>query len=290
MNKFDIKTIEILSFLLEKINELLSNLIYDEYGLLITEPGSTSYANNNYFYFSVTDIKDAKKRMATLPAASGDKKNQQKVKTITYRNHAITSLPYQNLATGLFGKSFKDITNFYYTDISNFIFAGNTIASLKVLIDAYEDDNLLTKTTGYASLTADFSLNCNYMYYAQVHNSYYLLRAKSNKKWSEWLDNNKTDFEKLDAYAYSIKSNNAVFETNIYLHTAESTDSKVNTLWSAQLDNPIAIEPQLIESNDSVKYIAIQDTANQLYLIDNSGNLLWKKTLPEKIVSRIVYV
>ncbi|MEO8149426.1 MAG: hypothetical protein ABI723_17405 [Bacteroidia bacterium] len=270
-----------------KFKSFITSLMYDEYGLLITEPGSTSYSNNSYCYFNATNINETKKKLEKMPNLIGDSKNQSKVKATTYRNHQIVFMPYEKSIATIFGNSFENVSGFYYTDISNYIFIGNTNSALRVLVDAYEENNLITKSTAFDSFKKDLPLNANYLFYSQIKNSYYLLQSKVNKQWSTWLDDNRDQFEKTETYSYALKSNNSFFETSVYFKTSESTDDDVSVVWAAQLDYPIAIAPQLIETNDNLKFIAIQDSANQLYLINNSGSILWKKQLPEKILPPI---
>jgi hypothetical protein len=69
------------------------------------------------------------------------------------------------------------------------------------------------------------------------------------------------------------------------------TISKQKPLCTAMLDYPAAIAPQLVKNHKTGEHeIAIQDTQNQLYLINSSGKILWKKPLSNRIIGNILQV
>lgn len=268
-----------------KIESVLTDLIFDEYGLLITEPGSTNYTNNCYAYFNVSNNKTALQQLNQLLS---DKDLQAKTKKDNYRSHPLLSTALKNVIPNWLGKSFSNITNFYFTEINNFIFVGNTASALKLLIDAYEDKNLLGKSADYASMQTDFSTVANYFYYVQLPHCQYILKSKANAKNSIWIDDNMDLLARFDTYAFQIKNNGTQYETTAYLHTVEKVKDKISVLWAEQLDYPAETPPSLITTRDSLKFIAIQDTSHQLYLIDNSGTVVWRKLLDDKIISPIL--
>ena len=69
------------------------------------------------------------------------------------------------------------------------------------------------------------------------------------------------------------------------------TISNQKPLCTATLDYPAAIAPQLVKNHKTGEHeIVIQDTHNQLYLINSSGKILWKKSLSDRIVGNISQV
>ena len=73
-----------------------------------------------------------------------------------------------------------------------------------------------------------------------------------------------------------------------------ATSRKVSVekpLCSATLDYPAVMAPQLVKNHYTGEHeIAIQDSHNQLYLINASGKILWKKQLSERIVGNILQI
>lgn len=269
----------------QKIQKGLTDLLLDEYGLLITEPGSVNYTNSCFAYFKVSNNKTTVNQLIKLVS---DKTFQAKVRTDNYRNHIIVSTGLEHIIENWLGKSFSDISKFCFTEIDNFIFIGNTTSSVKLLIDAYEDKNLLGKSSDFSAMQSNFSTVASYFYYAQIAHCQYLLKSKANTANTAWLEENNEFISRFDSYAFQIKNNGTLYETAAYLHTVENVKNKISVLWAEQLDYNAEIAPQLILTKDSGTYIAIQDTSHQLYLINNSGTVVWHKLLNDSIISSIL--
>ena len=73
--------------------------------------------------------------------------------------------------------------------------------------------------------------------------------------------------------------------------TKTRTISDQNTLCTTTLDYPAIMAPQLVKNHyTGENEIAIQDSHNQLYLINASGKILWKRVMPERIIGQILQV
>jgi hypothetical protein len=257
--------------------QTLQGLIVDEYGLLITEPASTNYQKNTFAYFLTHNAKASLKLLgATVAKTSND----------SYRSHSIITLPDNFLPNGL-GSTFEHIEKSIATHIGDFIFIANNKEQLKVLIDSYENKSTWKNLPLSKELLTQFAAVGNFFCYVNIPRCHYLLQDKANNGASSWLTQNKTIASLFDSYAFCIKQVNNQFETTAYLHTINKAQAQANVLWSQTLDAPALFEPQLIAANDSVTYIAVQDTLNQLYLYDNAGVLKWKQSLTEKIIGNI---
>ena len=58
--------------------------------------------------------------------------------------------------------------------------------------------------------------------------------------------------------------------------------------WSTNLDSPAIINPQIVKNHyNGEDEIFIQDENNQIYLISNSGKILWKKPLDGTIIGNV---
>ena len=260
-----------------KTIETLQGLIVDEYGLMITEPASTNIDNNVFAYFLTNNAKASLKLIGATVAKNASE---------TYRNHQIITLP-DNLLPQAFGSTFSYLKNTIATHIGSFVFIANNKEQLNVIIDAYENKNNWSALPQSKEMLSQFAAVGNYFCYANVPRCNYLLQGKANPGASKWLTTNKATTALFDAFAFCIKPSNNQLETTAYLHTLNKPTSQANVLWSQTLEAPALFAPQLVMANDSITYIAIQDTLNQLYLIDNTGLLKWKQTLPEKITGNI---
>lgn len=73
--------------------------------------------------------------------------------------------------------------------------------------------------------------------------------------------------------------------------STKRTISNQKALCSASLDYPAVCAPQLVKNHyTGENEIAIQDSHNQLYLIDGTGKILWKKSLSERLLGAITQI
>ncbi len=79
--------------------------------------------------------------------------------------------------------------------------------------------------------------------------------------------------------------------TNLKLKLNNKNINNLKQEWSVQLDTMPATKPFILKNhNTKEKEIAIQTKNNTLYLINNSGKILWKITINGKIISDIYQV
>lgn len=72
---------------------------------------------------------------------------------------------------------------------------------------------------------------------------------------------------------------------NSTLHTHNSVGTPN---WSVALDSPAIINPQIVKNHyNGEDEIFIQDENNQIYLISNSGKILWKKSIDGSIIGNV---
>jgi hypothetical protein len=82
---------------------------------------------------------------------------------------------------------------------------------------------------------------------------------------------------------------------NIFLkHSSDESiagSTGMQTSWESLLDTAIAFKPQLVQNHNTGEMeIFVQDMANNVYLINNVGRVLWKVALPEPIISNVYQI
>lgn len=73
------------------------------------------------------------------------------------------------------------------------------------------------------------------------------------------------------------------------INEEDTTPNLINTpAWSVNLDAPAIINPQIVKNHyNGEDEIFIQDENNQIYLISNSGKILWKKSIDGSIIGNV---
>ena len=111
-----------------------------------------------------------------------------------------------------------------------------------------------------------------------------LVRSEELKHSDELTANNENKGEMLDN-----KSEQKNEEENITPNSTLLTPNLINTpAWSVNLDAPAIINPQIVKNHyNGEDEIFIQDENNQIYLISNSGKILWKKSIDGSIIGNV---
>ena len=105
------------------------------------------------------------------------------------------------------------------------------------------------------------------------------------------------DFDKLNlsdyVFGFQLIADDGFYHTNFLVtkNVKEADNNSVTTAFEVQFNTDLATVPQFITNhNNRKKEIIVQDQANILYLISNSGKILWEKQLEGTIQGKVVQV
>ncbi|MFH1320165.1 MAG: DUF3352 domain-containing protein [Bacteroidota bacterium] len=227
-----------------------------------------------------------------------------------FRDHTIGLINLPDVLQTLLGHAFKPIKNNFYSIIhtenfGDYVVFGNSIASLKGFINADLSGNTLLTDIHYNSFADNISSKANCYFFFNIPASIDLLKTFTGDAFSESIDSNKVCLKKFEAIAIQLSSGNLpasfgftnstrtgkMFYTNAYLSYNPGYKEKTQSFRQAKLDTSICSQPQIVFNHyTKEKEIFLQDNANKIYLIENSGMILWKEQLPGKIISDIYQI
>jgi WD40 repeat protein len=98
-------------------------------------------------------------------------------------------------------------------------------------------------------------------------------------------------FSQIQALVFQLNNVNGKLYNNIFLKYSSAdapAASGAQTSWESLLDTAIMFKPHLVRNHlNGETEIFVQDMANNIYLINNVGRILWKKNLPDPIISPV---
>ena len=187
----------------------------------------------------------------------------------------------------LFKNTFYPLVNYseakYYCVIDQFfIFASNT-ETLENIIANYINKTTLNSRDYYKNITKDLS------------NASSILQILNNEKLKDLLDVNLDTHLEGNFNDYKISALQFVYDTHYaHLHGAIKKNkvkveaNAVVEVLNIKLDADLINSPQFVTNHRTKqKEIIVQDVNNKLYLISNSGNILWKKQLHGPVLGKI---
>ncbi|MGQ0828232.1 MAG: DUF3352 domain-containing protein [Bacteroidota bacterium] len=272
------------------IERSLLEWIDNEMALVITEPSSIDFTNNAYAVIRSNSIDEAVHNLNSI-ADSINKKNVEDPDTLTYRNRVITHLNLSGLLPNLLGWQFNKITTNYFTAIDDYIVFANSRDALRSFINDYESNKTLARDKNYKTFSENISGHANVYLYSSIARSTGIYSSLITEELSKDIEKYLELYRKFEAVGIQFSSNNKLFYSNIYLKYNPVYKQESGTLWESKLDTTISSRPGLlVNHNTKAREILVQDDANKIYLISNTGKIIWTKQLHEKIMSDIMQV
>lgn len=287
------------------LEEYVIEWISNEMALVVTEPASPDFTNNTYAVLHSDNVEESVRKLNELGAVisnstgkgAGDDTDsevkQGKGSTVEYRNHTIGYVNLPQLLPQMLGWPFKKIYNTYFTSVRDYVVFGNNVEALQNFIDDYENNKVLDSDKNYRLFSENVSNEANVYLYSSLARSANIYSAFLKADLSKALEGKRDVLYKFQAAAFQFTINKAnnLFYSSAYLKHNPSYKQESGTLWEQQLDTTLSSKPYIvINHNTQTREIVVQDDANKLYLISNTGKILWTKQLPEKIISDIKQV
>ncbi len=196
-----------------------------------------------------------------------------------------------NLSRGVLGHLFPEVPMGYFAFYRNYLIFANSIKSL----EAFLYDNALKRTLNshayYSAFTENFSFQENLFMFAEIPHLYSFLGEHLNKSVFHPTEIQNKALGNFYGLGVQLSTASDLKYATIYLSHAPHRDKEPRTIWQSRLDSAVSIKPVLVYNHDSGdKEIMVQDNANHLYLMNNLGRVLWKKTLDGPIISEIYQI
>lgn len=258
---------------------------------IITEPSDSTLENDTYVLMEANDINAAMNKLSALAdtIASGEKIEST---DSAYMQHEIRNLNLDNITGIILGGSFNGVTKSWFTSVGNYVVFANSVNALKTFIYEYEDNNTLEKDTYYKDYIKQHVESESGIY---IYNNMTL----SPTLYAKYLDNSyaagmkkyKSVFSKFHTASIQFTYLQGMFYTDLYFKRNPSADNEISPLWQITIDTTLATSPRWVTDYITHgKYVLAEDKNESVYLINNNGNILWKKKINGYIQSPVFEV
>jgi hypothetical protein len=193
----------------------------------------------------------------------------------TYRDIDI----YEYGNTDFFKTRLKPFITFnnaeYFSIYDDFIVFSNSVETLKSIISNALNNNTIANTDAYKGISENLSDEAS------------LFVFKNSEGLSGILEKNTKDYN-ANVVQFIYEDDYAHVNGIIQKFKKRAASNTVTEAFTIALDADIISVPQTVKNHVTKAHdIAVQDVNNVLYLISNSGNVLWKKQLQGKILGNI---
>lgn len=251
----------------------------DAHAFITLEPLKEEFAEQNVF---VVQVKDANKAVADLKkliAIDGSKP----IAIDTFMHTEIFNLKGGAVINQVFGSSFTLFDNTFFCITNNVAVFCNSADVLKFALEKISRGETLNKDAAcIKAIEANGKTATGVIYINPVKSS--LLLAGMIK-----------DGSSLETYLLQQSSITCVFNqdekwniTHGTLATGGGNKTNAGFLWKTKLQAISTYTPQIVTNETTGdKEIFVQDTANNIYLLSKSGEIIFTRNIGEKIIGNV---
>lgn len=203
----------------------------------------------------------------------------------------IYKMPINYVGEILFGDLFAGIETAYFTFIDNYLVFGNNIDALSFFLRENALNKTLQTDITYRSFSEHFSAKSNIFFFLNPSRAEKLLSSFLKGESLGIISKDFATFRSIQAVALQFSSGKNMIYQNLYAGYWPVPENVPETTWKTMLEAPVTSKPFLVKNHiTGENEIFVQDVLNNIYLINRSGRVIWKKQLPEPILSEIFQI
>lgn len=266
------------------LEKTMLNWMNNEFAMIRTEGDTTEYA---YAVIRANNIEEA---LEALTRSSSDS-IAANPDSSRFSGYTIKCLGQTGILSSLFGSVFDPVQNNYYTSIEDYIVFANNAEALEEFINEFESNKVLAEDRNYKAFSENLSAEANLYIYSSIARSGKIIASHLSKELAKELELKTELLSKFEAGALQFSRNSDSYYSNAFFNYNPESKKETATLWELKMDTTINSKPfLLVNHNSKAKEILVQDDANTIHLISNTGKVLWTKQLHEKIMSNVIQV
>ncbi len=256
--------------------------------------GLISNNDNENFWFSIIKIKNSDDFVDSIISERTNLQITQE--NIDYTDNYLDSamsiyrlsednILFQVITGGLISMSFE-----YVAINDSLLIATNDSIGLVDILNSIKQQKSIKTQPNFSSSLNSFHKNSNYFFYSAFPDGFD--KETISDKAFDFLNSNKDGLSAYGNVGIEILQHRDGLFYNIISITGKNEYKKPKSgYWELKLDTIIHKGPYLVNNHiDGSKEIILQDKHNNLYLINDQGDILWKQKISGPIMSDIIQV
>lgn len=198
------------------------------------------------------------------------------------------AFPFKNALGLLYGKFIDEENLSRVCFYNNYMIIGANDKVLHAFLLENMRNSTLANDPQYLAFYSNMSENSNVFWYLNMSKWKDFISQYFNDSYHDDILGKDESWKKFYATGMQLTSLNNLVYHNLYLHFDPQADQKPRTVWESGLDSTIITKPVLMLNHyTKEREICVQDALNNLYLLNKSGIVIWKKKLEAPILGTI---
>lgn len=252
----------------QAIDNLLSEMIGNQISLVAL---STQYHESGNGLIAVIPNENARSRIFRL-VQYAKKHAPVQLETEKYKESNLVKLPTCNALQVLFGNDFEGITQNYVANVGEFLVIANQLSDLKTYIETVKSNRLLKQENEFELINTKVNSRCNYLIYVNSDVALHNLEPMLNEGWKSIYETYQMQLETSGMYFYTVQAKEKYCDTEITTISSRAIKDVLYTQFTIDIPE---VSPSYISyvksDNDSIHLIALQDTLDNILLVNTKG-------------------
>jgi hypothetical protein len=265
--------------------------IDNEICVAVTEPSGKDFSDNTFGVFRSNRILEAE-LILNRAADHLDSLSKEKKESFTVGENSIRRMRLTNLYGTLLGGAFTSVTGSWFTITGDYVVFGNSEEAMKKFVEQISNERKLVNSKYYQEFVKDnLSEEVNLYLYSNIARSTNIYKNYVRDDFEKDIDTYLDLFRKFEAVGIQMTADKGMFYNTLYLRHNPIYKSEPNSLWETSLDTTISTRPIFVVNHtNQTKDVFAQDDAGKVYLISNTGKLLWKKSVEGPILGEVTQI
>lgn len=274
------------------MNEYGLDWIGSQAAAFITEPASVHYIQNHFAVFKAHNAGTAWDKLCELEKKIAEKTGETS-EVETYDGFEIHRLKIGSFYGKVLSESFAGLVDPYFVKIDDMILMGTSLNGMRTLVQKlrqdYETGNTLASDKRFMELSNQISGNSHFLIYSSLARSPFIYQNILSPENAEAIQKQTEILRTFQAFIYQVGYyKNDLYYNNIYLKYNPQFKKETSSLWEKQLKAQVISKPALLRNHytDALE-IFVQDIENRIYLISNTGKILWEQQIDGPVKSEV---
>lgn len=215
-------------------------------------------------------------------------------KTVELNNESIFTIykfPFADIFLSMFGELYTLPPHKYYCFIDDYMIFAETADNITKFANSYYSGETFENNIELEKFSENILQKSNLFYFnnASITNDNY--KDYLNDKLAKVYKNNSNVFGKINAVGLQFSFSEQLFYTQLCINFKSKSSKQASVNWGVEVDTTLNTKPYIFTNhNTKAKEIFVQDLKNNIYLISNEGEVLWKKNITEKILGEVYQI
>ncbi len=257
--------------------------IGNEMAVVTTDSKFLDEGDNKFIIIRIGDRMLADSLLKLLVHTTGKKADTQPYDDLTIHHINIPDLIPATLGTflGPFSGSF-------FTFNGNYIIFGTKPDDLKKLTDKITAGQVLDNNEEYKNYRENLADEANFYYYFDAKRSGKEIKSIFQENISSAMNPVFDVTARFDPVSIQLSNHSDMFYTSIFIRYNPELAGEGPLQWQTTLDTTAKGLPQVVYPKlNGEPSILVSDHGNNIYMLDNTGDIIWKTHLSGRIIGRI---